>query len=278
LNDAEAQAIAAVVQALGIEEYYALHLLNICSGNLSSATEANASFDVTECVSYSSPGGGKVSSSIPSRSQTNNRMSGLSNFSSNIPSSLTVATTNVSVPFLAELGSTGDYLGNTIAALARALIAFYSLGIIGSGVTMLGSLIAIVLGNSRILLYLNMGFSTLGVIFLLAGSIAVTALAKLVAGIVNMIGNGLGLYAESGNKFLVLTWVAFVMMLLANAFWVLVWFVEFKTFRLVLERRPLEQRGSYLGILGEVKDNLSLGPNNDSVMMEVRRDEQLLRP
>jgi hypothetical protein len=59
LNDAEAQAVAAVVKAIGIEEYYALHLLNICSGNLSSATDANAKFDVTDCVSYSSPGGGK---------------------------------------------------------------------------------------------------------------------------------------------------------------------------------------------------------------------------
>jgi hypothetical protein len=146
-----------------------------------------------------------------------------------------------------------------MATLDRALIAFYILGIIGSGVTMLGSLIAIVLGNSRILLYINMGFSTLGAIFILAGSIAITVLAKLVAGIVNMVGNGVGLYAESGNKFLILTWVSFVMMLLANSFWVFVWFVEFKTFRLVLERRPLEQRGSYLGIFREVKDNLSLG-------------------
>lgn len=163
------------------------------------------------------------------------------------------------MPFLAELGTTGDYLGHTMATLDRALIAFYILGIIGSGVTMLGSLIAIVLGNSRILLYINMGFSTLGAIFILAGSIAITVLAKLVAGIVNMVGNGVGLYAESGNKFLILTWVSFVMMLLANSFWVFVWFVEFKTFRLVLERRPLEQRGSYLGIFREVKDNLSLG-------------------
>lgn len=205
--------------------------------------------------------------------QPNHPIIGLSNFSSNIPSSLTIATTNVSVPLLADLGTTGGYLGSTLTSLAKALIAFYILAIIGSGITMLGSLAAIIFGNSRILLYINMGFSTLGVMFLFAGSVAVTVLAKTVAGIVNMIGNGIGLYAESGNKFLALTWVAFVMMLLANSFWIFVWFVEFKTWRLVLERRPLEQRGSYLGVFKEVKDNLSLGPKIDVVVMDMRRDE-----
>lgn len=75
-----------------------------------------------------------------------------------------------------------------------------------------------------------------------------------------MIGNGVGLYAESGNKFLTLTWVAFAMMLLANSFWMVVWFVEFKTFSVVLRRRSPDQRGSYLGTVREVRNNLSLGP------------------
>jgi hypothetical protein len=155
----------------------------------------------------------------------------MSNFSSSIPSSLTVATVNVSVPLLADLGSSADSLGSILTTLAKALIAFYVLGIIGSGVTMLGSLFAIALGNSRVLLYINMGFSILGVVFTLAGSIAVTVIAKLLAGVVNMIGNGVGLYAESGNKFLALSWIASVMILLANAYWLSIWFVEFKSFR-----------------------------------------------
>lgn len=203
---------------------------------------------------------------------------GLSNFSSNIPSSLTVATTNVTVPLLAELGTTGDYLGNTVTALTRALIAFYIIAIVGSGVTLLGSLVAISLGSSRILLYINMGFSSLGTIFLFAGSTAVTILAKLMAKIVNMIGNGVGLYAESGTKFIAITWVAFVMMLLANSFWFLVWFVEFKTFSLVLRRRTPEQRGSYSGVFREVRDNVKLEPENDAIIMRSRRGDQHLRP
>jgi len=202
----------------------------------------------------------------------------MSNFSSSIPSSLTVATVNVSVPLLADLGSSADSLGSILTTLAKALIAFYVLGIIGSGVTMLGSLFAIAFGNSRVLLYINMGFSILGVVFTLAGSIAVTVIAKLLAGVVNMIGNGVGLYAESGNKFLALSWIASVMILLANAYWLSVWFVEFKSFRLVLERRPVEQRGSYLEILREVKENLTLGPNSDDFVMAAKRQEELLDP
>lgn len=178
-----------------------------------------------------------------------------------------MATTNVTVPLLADLGTSGDYLGNTVTALARALIAFYIIAIIGSGITVLGSLIAIVLGDSRILLYINIGFSTLGTAFLLTGSIAVTILSELMAKIVNMIGNGIGLYAEKGGKFIALTWVAFGMILLANTFWFVVWFVEFKTWSLVLRSRMPEQRGNYLRVFKEVKDNLTLGPKNDRILM-----------
>jgi hypothetical protein len=59
LNDAESQAVAAVIDSLGVAEYYTLHLLNICSGNLSSSTDPNTSFEVKHCSSYSSPGFGE---------------------------------------------------------------------------------------------------------------------------------------------------------------------------------------------------------------------------
>jgi hypothetical protein len=40
----------------------------------------------------------------------------------------------------------------------------------------------------------------------------------------------------------------------------------------------VEQRGSYLGILREVKENLTLGPNSDDFVMAAKRQEELLDP
>ena len=114
---------------------------------------------------------------------------------------------------------------------------------------------------------MNIFFSALGTNFLLAGSIAVSVQSKLMAKIVNLIGNGIGLHAESGRKFIAVTWVAFAMILLAHWFWLLVWFVEFKTFSVVVRSRMPEQGGSYLGVFKETKDNLTAQRKSDGVVM-----------
>lgn len=82
-----------------------------------------------------------------------------------------------------------------------------------------------------------------------------------------MICNYIVLYARSGRNVIVFTWAAIVMILRANTFWVVVSFMEFKTWSLVLKRRMTEQRGDYLSVFKEMKDNLVLGPKIDRVLM-----------
>ena len=38
-----------------------------------------------------------------------------------------------------------------------------------------------------------------------------------------MIGNGIGVYAENGKKFLVITWIGWALLQVANVYWFLVW-------------------------------------------------------
>ena len=97
-------------------------------------------------MSYSAPVTGK-SPFIPSvfnlrYAQTDGAVTRLPDFSSNIPNTLALAATNVALPLLASVGTSGDYLRNTVTACARALIAFDIIAIIGSGITVLGSLTA----------------------------------------------------------------------------------------------------------------------------------------
>jgi len=73
--------------------------------------------------------------------------------------------------------------------LAKALIVFHILGIIGRGVTRLCALVTIYFAKSQMLFHINTSFSISGAASLLERSIAVTVLDKLVAGVVNMIGH-----------------------------------------------------------------------------------------
>lgn len=61
LTDGEAKLVADVVNGLGIQQYYSLHLLDMCSGNLSTSSDAAATANLKECVSYSDHLGGRFS-------------------------------------------------------------------------------------------------------------------------------------------------------------------------------------------------------------------------
>ena len=120
---------------------------------------------------------------------------------------------------------------------------------------MFSSLIAILLTTSRTLLYINLGFAVLGNTFLLAASIAVTAMTSIMASLVNSLGSGVGLSATMGTKFLILTWVSWVLLLLVNWYWFAVWYVEVKGWAFQLRRRTGAQIGNWDGIFQEIKGN-----------------------
>jgi hypothetical protein len=53
LCKAESQAALGITETLGIEQFYALHLREVCAGNLSNLSNPRASFNITGCYSYS---------------------------------------------------------------------------------------------------------------------------------------------------------------------------------------------------------------------------------
>ncbi|RDW59457.1 hypothetical protein BP6252_12544 [Coleophoma cylindrospora] len=238
LTDAENALVAEVAKELGIAQYYTMHMTTLCQGNLSSPTDPNAQFKSTSCESYS------------------NVTAGLSNFTSGIPSSLQVATTNVSVPLLSQLSSSGSVLKTAGNALGTATFAFYILALIGSSMTLLLSLVSIFTRSISYVTYACLIFSILAAVFQLVANILVTVLAGGTMLVVNTVGSSIGLQSKMGMRFQAIIWVAFVMTLLGMGYWVAIWFVEYRTRSYKARTRTPAQIGNWWGIIPEVLSDL----------------------
>jgi hypothetical protein len=53
LTKAQGEAAQGISESLGIQQFYSLHLREVCAGNLSSPSDPNAVFTITRCLSYS---------------------------------------------------------------------------------------------------------------------------------------------------------------------------------------------------------------------------------
>jgi hypothetical protein len=59
LSKAENSVAEGITSALGIQEFYSIHLRDVCSGTLSSPSDPNAKFNITACFPYSDAASGK---------------------------------------------------------------------------------------------------------------------------------------------------------------------------------------------------------------------------
>jgi hypothetical protein len=107
-----------------------------------------------------------------------------------------------------------------ITKMLLGIFVIYILGIILSGVSILIYILAL-LFNYRAIIRLETIAMFLATIFLLLGSsIITTIVVKGVSGF-NTLGEGLGVLAERGAKFLAITWTASFAMFMATVCWCL---------------------------------------------------------
>jgi hypothetical protein len=136
------------------------------------------------------------------------------------------------------------------------MLAFFILSLIGSGATAIGSGVGFLLPQSSIAVYSNLGFSTLGFIFHVVGAAMATTVVAALNLAASSIGNGVGLYSDVGKKFLVFVWVSFGLLVIANFYWLVIWFVEVREFTLRVRRRTSDEIGNWGGVLKEVWGDL----------------------
>lgn len=174
---------------------------------------------------------------------------------SSIPSSLTILTTNISVPFLTDLASISVYISKETNIFSKTIFAFYIVSITSAFLTLVFSTLSIPF-TSNMLVYLALGFSLLGLTFQLMASVAVTIMVSLIKSLVNSFGDSVGLEVVAGKGFLVFTWVSAGLLLVAQWYWGVVWWVEVRTVAWKARKRTWDEVGNWRGIFGEMKRDL----------------------
>lgn len=224
LNDIGNRVADHLADRLGIAEFYSLHALTICEGEFKpNATARGADRNVTECHKGFTKG---------------------YNVSAFLDHSLRVGPFKVS---LLDLGFTED-IQNAIDTLNTVLKAFTALLIIGvgfTGLSLLGSVLALFLipRRERPVLFANTVLAGAALAFLVLSGLLGTVGASIAEDKINDLGADIGLAASMGKGYIILTWVAVGLMLLAFGYWL--WqFLRFKNGRRMAVRNQKYPRDS----------------------------------
>jgi hypothetical protein len=109
---------------------------------------------------------------------------------------------------------------NTLNSAMLAIFVFYVLGIVFSGLSFLACIATLSLNStSWVIALFNSILSGLATLTYGIGSAITTAVAKRGESQINEMGDDVGITATAGNKFLIITWVAFGATFLAFLVW-----------------------------------------------------------
>lgn len=105
---------------------------------------------------------------------------------------------------------------NSLSTAINALFVFYIVGTAAVGLAILSSLVAFFPRSSRFASFSNCGLLSVSFVSLLIASVVVTIVQVKAVTLINKYGNGIGLYASKGGRYLILTWAAVVVLFLAG--------------------------------------------------------------
>ncbi|KAM3065816.1 hypothetical protein ACMFMG_009960 [Clarireedia jacksonii] len=232
LNDIENQMITNVTDAVGLADFYSLHVMRICRGSI----YTDSKWSITSCSNYS------------------DALSDLTKLTAATPSTFRIVNTTLTVPLL---GLTSTAVPNTASLLnigTIAILVLYGVALIGSGATMILSLIYIFKPTARIG-YCAFIFSFFGMNFTLIITLNLTAVSIMVKNVVAQIEPALGVGASPGSAFLGSSWVAVICALVYNQYWIIVWLVEIRTIAFKRRTRMDTEIGYWKGAVQELKED-----------------------
>lgn len=199
VNDLVGGAVDDVANALGISDWYSIHVMDACEGQFEpNATADGTSLNVTDCTN-SKPG---------------NRF----NMTKLLDKSISVGPVDVS---LNDLGYT-DEIQEKVDILNDALLGLFILYVLGmgfSGIVICGSVGAFLAPARRSMALVNLIAALLGCLSLIIASILITVAVTKGVNEINDVGEEFGLEVQRGNKFLILSWVAAAVMISTTIFW-----------------------------------------------------------
>ncbi|KAH9883240.1 hypothetical protein F4778DRAFT_744733 [Xylariomycetidae sp. FL2044] len=206
INDIANDAADELAEALGISQWYSLHVMNWCEGVFSpNATDPNSWYNTTNCTAQQ-PG---VKFNL-----TDIIIDALN--SSDDPLAQFAAQQDLQLP--EKVQDAVDYLNGFLLAV----FVFYVLGAGFCGLSFLVCIVVLTVSSnpvSRLVILGNIVLSALAVLVLLVGSAIATGISKKGVSEINSAGEDYGISAIEGTKFMIISWVAFGCMLLATVTW-----------------------------------------------------------
>ncbi|KAI9746211.1 MAG: hypothetical protein M1818_000892 [Claussenomyces sp. TS43310] len=212
-----------LARELGIQEWYSLHMMDMCEGSYApNATSKGAGFNTTEC--------------------SNRTAMYHFNPTATINHELEVGGLNINI---SDIGWSNTIQGgiNDLNAALDATFVLYCIGIGASGLAILTAPVSIFL-ESKLITFANLAIAFLAFLCLAIDSIIITVLEHQMVNDINKDGNKIGLYAYKGGKFLALTWSATALMLLASCTWVVEFWLRWRQVRREYTEKPLVGRTS----------------------------------
>ncbi|KAM0328140.1 hypothetical protein ACHAQA_005546 [Verticillium albo-atrum] len=201
LNEIANDVADRLADELGISQWYSLHLMTLCSGDFTpNATDPDAGLNVTGCTKQSPA----------------NRV----NLTEILDNELELGPLGISLADINWPDAIQDQIDKVNDALLAVFI-LYAIAIGFSGLAILGAVAAFLLDPRRTLAaVLNFVFALIAAIVLLAGSIGIMIGARKASKELNKVGEDVGVSAESGERFIMLSWAAFAVMAVAVIYWV----------------------------------------------------------
>ena len=106
-------------------------------------------------------------------------------------------------------------------------------------------------------------------------AITSTTIAVSVSRAINNFSDVSGFSASVGVKFLALIWAGYIAAQLANGYWVVTWFVKFRTVGYKARERTQLQMSQYKGIIAEIRSDFKMDKvqYDDTEMLVNNRSE-----
>ncbi|KKY35464.1 putative sur7 protein [Diaporthe ampelina] len=221
-------------------DVYNFYVTKICQGRFLDEDDPDSDFTTTKCVSYADKKDG---------------LGQIVNLTSSIPSSIrTGATTSISFPPVAAVKQAIANIMPFVASSAKLILALVVIRIVAGSLALAGS--ALLLIDIRRFIVFMLTFATLANISLLLAAGITTGVIVLQAESISGLADALSVEVQYGGNFLVLEWVTAAFAVVGSAYWLVVWFVEFRTFTFSRRRRGARQIGNWKWTWSELKQDL----------------------
>jgi hypothetical protein len=183
----------------------------------------------------------------------------IQNLTSNVSDSTFIAAANITIPFISKVPGIGKSAKSLIDLASGIVLAVFIIGLIGNGLSIILSVAALVAPQYGTKIHTaGAGITTFSTQLLQMAAITSTTIAVSVSTAINNFSDVSGFSASIGGKFLALIWVGYIAAQLANGYWVVTWFVKFRTVAYKARERTPLQMSQYKGIVAEVRNDFKV--------------------